>query len=211
MELIIHFSFGFLVAFIGSITPSMLNMTALKMRLQNNTRSSYRYILGVSLVVLLQTYIAVILSKYIIENPTVLEMIEKVGVFIFIILSVYFYKESKKEKSAIGENQQQQKRFFLTGITLSSLNMFAIPFFCGVVAFLDVFKLFRFDGFSVAFFILGAGFGTYSILFLYVKYAHKIQKKTGKLTKDITLVLSILTALVALLSIVKIAYKIIIT
>ncbi|MDA9092983.1 hypothetical protein N9J92_03915, partial [Polaribacter sp.] len=59
-------------------------------------------------------------------------------------------------------------------------------------------------------FVVGTGAGTFSILFFYVKYAPKIQEKTGKLTKDINLVLSILTAFLALLSLLKIAYKLIV-
>lgn len=203
------FVFGFFFSFTGSITPSMLNMTALKISLQNDVKFAKRYIFGVSLIVLLQTYIAVFLSKYIIQNPTILETIEKFGIVIFITLSVYFYKESKKEKLVVVNKSNKQKNFFLTGLTLSSLNMFAIPFFCATVAFLDVFKLFYFDVFSVAFFTLGTGIGTFSILSLYVKYAKNIQKKTGKLTKDINLILSVLTGFVAIFSIVKITYKLI--
>jgi threonine/homoserine/homoserine lactone efflux protein len=210
MDLMMHFLIGFLVAFVGSITPSMLNMTALKTRLQNDKKSAYRYILGVSVVVLLQAYIAVVLSKYIIENPTILEVIAQFGIVIFILLSVYFYKESKKEKLIVVDKNNSQTNFFLTGLTLSSLNMFAIPFFCGVVAFVDVFNWFSFDASSVAFFVLGSGIGTFSILFFYVKYAHKIQEKTGKLTKDINLVISIITASVALISILKMGYKLIV-
>jgi threonine/homoserine/homoserine lactone efflux protein len=210
MDLITHFIIGFLVAFIGSITPSMLNMTALKTRLQNNVKSANKYVLGVSVVVLLQAYIAVVLSKYIIENPTILDVISQFGIVIFILLSIYFYKESKKEKRAVADQRNAKTHFFLTGLTLSSLNMFAIPFYCGVVAFLDVFKWFCFETSPIVSFVVGTAVGTFTILFFYVKYAHKIQKKTGKLTQDINLVLSILTAVVALISILKIAYKLIV-
>ena len=210
MNLMTHFIIGFIVAFIGSITPSMLNMTALKIRLQKNVKSAHKYVLGVSVVVLLQAYIAVVLSKYILENPTILDVISQFGIVIFILLSIYFYKESKKQKIAVSNQKNSKTLFFLTGLILSSLNMFAIPFYCGVVAFLDVFKWFRFDISFVVSFVVGTGAGTFSILFFYVKYALKIQKKTGKITKDINLVLSILTAFLALLSLLKIAYKLII-
>jgi len=210
MNLMTHFIIGFLVAFIGSITPSMLNMTALKIRLQNNVKSAQKYVLGVSVVVLLQAYIAVVLSKYILENPTILDVISQFGIVIFILLSIYFYKESKKQKRAVSNQKNSKTLFFLTGLILSSLNMFAIPFYCGVVAFLDVFNCFRFDISFVVSFVVGTGAGTFSILFFYVKYAPKIQEKTGKLTKDINLVLSILTAFLALLSLLKIAYKLIV-
>ena len=110
MDLMMHFLIGFLVAFVGSITPSMLNMTALKTRLQNDKKSAYRNILGVSVVVLLQAYIAVVLSKYIIENPTILEVIAQFGIVIFILLSVYFYKESKKEKLIVVDKNNSQTK-----------------------------------------------------------------------------------------------------
>ena len=210
MNLMTHFIIGFLVAFIGSITPSMLNMTALKIRLQKNVKSAHKYVLGVSVVVLLQAYIAVVMSKYILENSTILDVISQFGIVIFILLSIYVYKESKKQKRAVSNQKNSKTLFFLTGLILSSLNMFAIPFYCGVVAFLDVFKWFRFDISFVVSFVVGTGAGTFSILFFYVKYALKIQKKTGKITKDINLVLSILTAFLALLSLLKIAYKLIV-
>ncbi|MBT4779201.1 MAG: LysE family transporter [Polaribacter sp.] len=210
MNLMTHFIIGFLVAFIGSITPSMLNMTALKIRLQKNVKSAHKYVLGVSVVVLLQAYIAVVLSKYILENPTILDVISQFGIVIFILLSIYFYKESKKQKRVVSNQKNSKTLFFLTGLILSSLNMFAIPFYFGVVAFLDVFNCFRFDISFVVSFVVGTGAGTFSILFFYVKYAPKIQEKTGKLTKDINLVLSILTAFLALLSLLKIAYKLIV-
>jgi threonine/homoserine/homoserine lactone efflux protein len=207
MDLITHLFFGFFFAFVGSITPSMLNMTALKISLENDKKSTIKYILGVSLIVLMQTYIAVVLTKYISENPTIIESLEKVGILIFIILSIYFYKESKKGRKNFKESKTKKQNHFITGITLSILNMFSIPFFCGTVVGLDVLNLFNFDIYPVLFFILGSGIGTFYILYLYAKFAIKIQKKTGKITKDINIVLSVLTAIVALLSIVKLIYN----
>jgi len=81
--------------------------------------------------------------------------------------------------------------------------MFAIPFFSGTVITLDVFKLFSFNLIPVLFFILGSIIGTFYILFLYGKFAKTIQSKTGKLTKDINIILSVLTALVAVFTIIK--------
>jgi threonine/homoserine/homoserine lactone efflux protein len=207
MGLITPFLFGFLVAFIGSITPSMLNMSALKISIQKDVKSAKRYVFGVSLVVLLQAYIAVFLSQYVIENPSILELIEQFGIGIFLLLSFYFYKESKKEKAIIQIPKTKQTNDVLFGMTLSALNMFAIPFFCGVVAFLEFVHLFSFALYPVLLFCFGAGLGTFGILFLYVKYAQKIQQKTGKFTQDINLFLSILTALVAIISLIKQGYQ----
>jgi len=68
---------------------------------------------------------------------------------------------------------------------------------------LDNFTLFYFDTIPILFFILGSVLGTFYILFLYGKFAKIIQKKTGKLIRDVNLVLSILTGLVAVVTLIK--------
>jgi threonine/homoserine/homoserine lactone efflux protein len=197
------FFFGFFFSFTGSITPSMLNMTALKISLEKGRSAANKYALGVALLVVPQIYIALILTKYITENPKILETFDKVGVVIFMLLSFYFYNESKKSKVKVDAKTTKKENPFLTGITLSLLNMFAIPFFCGIIVLLDNFTLFYFDTIPILFFILGSVLGTFYILFLYGKFAKIIQKKTGKLIRDINLILSILTGLVAVFTLIK--------
>ena len=203
MTIILLFFFGFFFSFVGSITPSMLNMTSLKISLEKGREAANKYALGISLIVSLQTYIAVILTKYIAENPSILETLDKIGIVIFILLSYYFYKESKKDKINVEELKPKKENPFLTGITLSSLNMFAIPFFCGTVILLDSFNLFIFEFIPILAFVFGSVLGTFYILFLYGKFAKIIQQKTGKLTKDINIILSIITAFVAIITIIK--------
>ena len=203
MILISLFFFGFFSSFIGSITPSMLNMTAIKVSLEKGIEASKKYALGVSLVAIPQVVIAVILTKYIAENPTILETLEKAGIVVFIGLSYYFYNESKKGKIKTESIKFKKENPFLIGITLSFLNMFAIPFFCGIIVALDLFELFSFEVFPIFFFILGTILGTFCILFVYARFANIIQQKTGKLTKDINIILSVLTALVALITFIK--------
>ena len=197
------FFFGFFFSFAGSITPSMLNMTALKISLEKGREATKKYALGVSLVAIPQVVIAVILTKYIAENPTILETLEKAGIVIFIGLSYYFYNESKKGKIKTESRNAKKESPFLTGIILSFLNMFAIPFFCGIIVVLDLFEFFSFEVFPIFFFILGTVLGTFCILLLYGKFAKSIQQKTGKFTKDINIILAILTALVAVITFVK--------
>ena len=207
MIFISTFFFGFFFSFVGSITPSMLNMTALKVSLEKGREAANKYALGVSLIVIPQVIIAVFLTKYITDNPKILETLEKAGIVIFILLSFYFYKESQKSKIKVEVVKPKKETPFLAGITLSLLNMFAIPFFCGVIVSLDVFQLFSFDVLPVLFFTFGSILGTFYILFLYGKFAKIIQQKTGKLTKDINLILAILTGLVAVFSLIKLFFN----
>jgi threonine/homoserine/homoserine lactone efflux protein len=144
MILVSHFFFGFIFSFLGSITPSMLNMTALKISLENGKKELNKYAIGVSVVALPQAYIAVFLTKGIVENPLIIETLEKIAIVIFVFLSYYFYRESKKRKIKIETGAVKKENAFLAGITLSVLNMFSIPFFCGIVATLDAFNRFSF-------------------------------------------------------------------
>lgn len=203
MDLMCLFFFGFFFSFVGSITPSMLNITALKVSLEKGREAVNKYALGVSIVVIPQIYIAVILTAYITENPKILETLDKFGIVIFILLAFYFYRESKKNNIKADALKTKKENPFLTGIMLSLLNMFAIPFFCGTAILLDTFHFFSFDFLSILFFIIGAVIGTFYILFLYGKFAKKIQQKTGKLTKDINIILAILTAFVAVFTLIK--------
>jgi threonine/homoserine/homoserine lactone efflux protein len=207
MSILLHFIFGFVFSFIGSTTPSMLNMTALKISLEKNEKEANYYSLGVSLVVFIQAYIAILLTRYIYENPSFLESLEKAGIVIFFLLSIYFLKQSKSKKQKVEASKDRKGNSFLSGALLSSLNMFSIPFFCGTAATLEMFNLMSFDTLPVVLFIIGSAIGTFCILFLYGKYAKAIQKKTGKLTKDISLVLSMITGFVAVFMLIKIFFN----
>jgi len=181
-------------------------MTALKISLEKGRKATNSYALGVAIIVIPQAIVAVVLTKYIADNPIILETLEKAGIFIFMLLSYYFYRESKKAKSKVEEVKAKKENYFLTGITLSVINMFAIPFFCGIIILLDTFKLFSFHFMPVVSFLFGTALGAFYILFLYGKFAKIIQLKTGKLTNDINLILAILTAAVAIFTIVKLFF-----
>ena len=81
--------------------------------------------------------------------------------------------------------------------------MFAIPFFCGSAVFLMTFNLFSFDIVSTLLFVVGSVIGTYFILYLYGRFANRIQQKTGDLTNNINLILSFITAGFAMFTFVK--------
>ena len=63
MSLVLHFILGFITSFLGTLTPSMLNMTAAKISLNKSKSDAVKFAIGVSIVVLLQAYIAVFVYK----------------------------------------------------------------------------------------------------------------------------------------------------
>lgn len=192
----------FIFSFLGFTPPSVLNMTALKIRLKGDKKQFTQFTLGVSIIVLLQAYLSIYLTEYIVNNPSFLEVLEKTGIVVLCVLSIYFYKAYKKEKKEVSFHKNSKNSFF-AGLVLAVLNMFAIPFFCGIVAFLVSFNVMHFDTISILSFVIGAVLGAYFILLLYGKYAFKIQQKTGSLTNKINLILCFITAGFGLFTLLK--------
>ena len=194
------FFFGFIFSFLGFTLPSVLNMTALKIRLDGSKKEFSNFTLGVSLVVFIQAYVSIYIIEYLSDNRAFIELLEKSGIVVLLFLSVYFYKQNQKEKKQI---EIRRKNSFFVGVFLSTLNMFAIPFFCGSAVFLMTFNLFSFDIVSTLLFVVGSVIGTYFILYLYGRFANRIQQKTGDLTNNINLILSFITAGFAMFTFVK--------
>lgn len=196
------FILGFLFSFLGYTPPSVLNMTALKIKLQKEPKDFNYFLFGVLITVLFQVYISVYLTKYLSFNYKIIKVLEQSGIIVLLFLSFYFYLQNKREKKQVVITKRQ-KYTFINGVVLSLLNMFAIPFFCGIIALLSSFELMKLDVSSIFVFVLGSVSGTFYVLYLYGKFADKIQQKTGKLTNNINLVLSIITGGLALFTFIK--------
>ncbi|MCF6169080.1 hypothetical protein [Lutibacter sp.] len=54
MSLILHFIVGFITSFLGTLTPSMLNMTAAKISINKSKSDAVKFAVGVSIIVLFQ-------------------------------------------------------------------------------------------------------------------------------------------------------------
>ena len=204
--MILHFILGFITSYLGTLTPSMLNMTTAKISLNRSKQDAVRFAIGVSVVVLLQAYIAILLTKYLRANPDFVQALQKIAAVIFIILSFYFYRQSKKEKDPKDSVKEKVGNSFVGGLLLSALNMFSIPFYCGVTTALDVAGWFQFSQKNILFFVLGSALGTFVLLFMYANYAELIQSKSKGIAKNLNIILSILTGLLALITFINLLF-----
>ena len=74
---------GILTAYIGSIPPSMLNMTAAKISLEKDKKTALQFAIGVSSVVFIQALLALLFLKAIHSNPLILDSIQIISIIIF--------------------------------------------------------------------------------------------------------------------------------
>ncbi len=204
MSLVLHFILGFITSFLGTLTPSMLNMTAAKISLNKSKSDAVKFAIGVSIVVLLQAYIAVLFTKFLRSNPDFVQSLQKIAIVIFALLSFYFYRQSKKDKVPTESIKEKAGNSFSVGLLLSSLNMFSIPFYCGVTTALDVAGWLQFSQQNIIIFVFGSALGTFTLLYMYANFAKTIQLKSKGLAKNLNLILSILTGVLAFFTLISI-------
>lgn len=204
MNIAVPFILGFATSFLGTIFPSMLNMTAVKTSLDKSNKEAVRFALGVSIVVLAQAYLAIVFAQHLHENPRFLQNIQIIGAGTFTALSVYFFIQSKKE------TQHKEKRrganSFMIGVVLSSLNMFAIPFFCEIASVLGMFGWLQFEQISTTTFVIGSAIGTFCLLNIYIIHAQKIKDRSKKVMKDMNIALAALTGILAIITLLNILF-----
>jgi threonine/homoserine/homoserine lactone efflux protein len=204
MALLLHFFFGFSTSFLGMITPGMLNMTAVRISLEKSRKDALKFTFGVSLVVFAQAYLAVLFTRYFSGHPSFIETLKKIAAVVFLFLSIYFYRQYRRNKDRKDQKEKIYKNSFKTGLTLSLLNMFAIPFYYWVTTVLDVAGVLQFSPLYIFFFVTGSTSGTFLLLNTYSKYARRIQIPKKRKSNDINLILSILTGLISILTLFKI-------
>ncbi len=204
MNIAMPFILGFTTSFLGTVFPSMLNMTAVKTSIDKNNKEAVRYAMGVSVIVLFQAYLAILFAKHLHENPAFLSNVQLIGAVTFAILSAYFFRQSKRDKRST--TNKRTTNSFMVGIVLSSLNMFAIPFFCEIASVLGMFGWLQFEQMTIAVFVVGSAIGTFCLLNLYIVYAQKIRNRSQRVLKDMNTVLAILTGALAIITLLNLLF-----
>lgn len=196
---------GLITSYLGSITPSMLNITAIKLRLENGKKNAIQFAFGVAFIVIFQAYIGLYILTILNQYPSILDQLQIVIVIVFAALSIFFYLKSRKDRQedlAI-DTPKKIKNGFLIGVSLSSINMFAIPFFCGVGAMLNLYDWFLLEPLSMLAFSLGSSIGAFFILYHYILLAEKIRPRLQSYTQHFNMALAVLTGFLALFTFFK--------
>jgi threonine/homoserine/homoserine lactone efflux protein len=209
LSLTITFFIGLIVTLIGVIPPGLLNMTAAKISLKDGHSRGIVFSIGVSLTVIAQTYIAVLFARYLSNHSDIVDILQRVALVIFVLISVYylFIAKEKPQSSEDINNRSKRNRFFF-GMFLSSLNMFPIPYQAYMSITLSSFGLMDFEKTNIISYVAGAAMGTFVMLYIYIFFFDKI--KSQKLTshKNMNLSIGIITAVIALITLINVIKEI---
>ncbi|MEJ7768826.1 MAG: LysE family transporter [Chitinophagaceae bacterium] len=127
-DLIRVFSTGLLISVLGSLPLGTLNVTAMQVSVQENSRQAIKFSLGAALVEILYVRISLKGMDWVMENQRLFRILEWVTVFLFIALAISSFitaRKSRDQKNILLDNNMNR---FLLGFTMSAVNPVQIPF-----------------------------------------------------------------------------------
>ncbi len=184
------------IAVLGFVPPGMMNMTVVKVALEQSKKKALQFILGTLTILFAQAFVAVSFSQFLTENPVIIKILSYLAIAVFFALSFMFYKNAKSQNVREG----LANGTFFSGIKMASLNMLAVPFFLTNSIILKSNKLFFSSLQNNLLFAFGALFGCFLVFFSYMLLANFIQRRAVFIAKNINYILSILFLFLAILA-----------
>ncbi len=206
-HLLILFLTTFLAAFVASAPPGLLNVNAAKTSVEKGKGNGIIFGLGVAVMVMLQTYVAVRIAKYLSRNPEVIGMLLQIALVVFATLAIFFFLKGRKQNNHSTEFGQAKKRSsFSKGLFLAAINLLTIPYYSGLNTLFHGQGFMNYEVIDEVIFILAAGFGTFLVMYLYAFYFNKMEQKTKRFSKNSNYILSVLMVVLLMITIIKMCY-----
>ncbi len=204
-QLLALFVATFSAAFMASAPPGLLNVNAAKTSVEKGKNNGVMFGLGVALMVMMQTYLAVRIAKYLSRNPDVVDLLLKIALVVFAALALFFFFKAKKENVAPLLQEEGKKRgSFTKGMFLAAINLLTIPYYSGLNSVFHSQDLMRYTVLDEVIFIFAAGLGTFLVMYLYVFYFNKMEHKTNRFSKNSNYILSILMVVLFLITLFRV-------
>ncbi|WP_222981899.1 LysE family transporter [Flagellimonas meishanensis] len=207
-HILILFFATFSAAFMATVPPGLLNMNAAKTSVEKGKKNGVIFSMGVSSMIMLQAYIAVLISKFLYRNPEVIDLLLKIAIAVFAFFAIYFFITAKRNKDQRPkEVKVSKKNSFYKGMLLAALNLLTIPYYSGLNAMWNEAGWIQFKAQDIITFVLAAGMGTFSVLYLYTFYFNKLETRTNRFSKNSNYILSALMLVLLVITVIRIFYR----
>ena len=204
MSVLLNFSIGFLAALIGVIPPGLLNMYAAKISMKEGRKAGFMFSFGVCITVMLQTYLALIFARFLDMHPEYVALLQKVGLGIFICLTVYFLFIAKDTSRQVPEGMKRSKtNHFFSGMLLAVLNLLPLPYWLYISITFSGFGWFSFEQMALLAALVASGLGTFSMLAIYVWFFRKKERPQRK-GINMNYIIGGITAIISVITFIKI-------
>jgi threonine/homoserine/homoserine lactone efflux protein len=198
---------GYLMAFLGLMSPGLLTMTTLNTAIDKGRKRAVKFVIGAVIPIILQAHIALLGSEYLRAHPEIIKRFSKIAVFVFLILSVYFFHQYNKRKQIVKSARFSIDNSFINGLTVSLINPLAIPFYFTYTALLEMKGILEFKQPFISIFVAGAVLGAFSILSIYANNAPRLMSRLQFIARHFKLILAIVMFILSVAAFIN-AYKI---
>ncbi len=198
------FLITYFAALLGVVPPGLVNMTVAKTCVEHGKKNGLYVAVGASIVVLFQALIAVLLAKYIFDNPFVRNVLLRAGLVIFFLLAIFFFVKARRDPHIETNSKKANANSILKGMLIAALNIFPIPFFVALAAALNVGGNLSYDWFLMLTFITAASLGTFTTLYFYVLSFIKIEDKSEIFAKYSNYFMAALMLILVIVTLIRI-------
>lgn len=204
MGVFLNFIIGYIASFVGVIPPGFLNLSAAKISMKEGRKKGLLFSIGVSVTVMLQTFIGLVFARYLDKHPEYVDMLQKVALGIFICITIYFFFIAKDTRRPIRKDVDKPRsgRLF-AGMLLAALNLLPLPYWVYISITFAGFGWFSFDQMALWSTVLASGMGTFTILVVYVQFfRRKENKPISKI--NMNYIIGFITAAISVITFIKI-------
>lgn len=206
-HLFILFFATFSAAFMATVPPGLLNMNAAKVSVEKGKTNGIIFSIGVSTMIMLQATVAVYISRFLDNNPEVIALLLKIATVVFAFFAVYFFWAAKRNMVPKPELVKiSKKNSFFKGIGLAAVNLLTIPYYSGLNIMWNASGWIQFKVWDIAIFIMAAGLGTFTVLYMYTIYFDKLESKTNRFSQNSNYILSGLMLILLGITLFRIFY-----
>ncbi|MDB5255343.1 MAG: hypothetical protein JWM14_38 [Chitinophagaceae bacterium] len=192
MELLIGFvlvfGLGFGISFAGSIPPAGVNLTAIRISMEQGKTQAMWFSFGAIIIEGILCFAALRFASFIASHQEINFWIKWIAVPVFLIMGIAtLWPSSDAPVDVEGKTIKKNhwwKTNFTYGMFLCGINPMQIPFWLVWGTFFYAKGWLPYDLASTLVFVIGAVSGTYLLLYLFVVYAAKVMSRilTGHLS-----------------------------
>lgn len=194
---------GFVVAFLGLLPPGMINMTALKVSMEAGRRDALFFILGATVINVVEAFIAVTFIQFLVRHPQIIDYLNYGAIAIFLGLAIFFFYHAHHADQELVADERLSNPF-LAGLVVSAMNLMTVPYFVGAGAILKTQGWLQVDAPHNYLFGLGAMVGVFLLFFLYIWFADFIQRRVKFISRNINYILSVVFVALAVLAVLNV-------
>ncbi|MEP6796338.1 MAG: LysE family transporter [Saprospiraceae bacterium] len=182
MGFLIHFGWGWLCSFLGSLPVGSINLSVTEAAIKRGVRVGLFMGMGASLVEFFQSYIALSFYHILTHNPNMERTIIMICIPIFLIIGLFYFF---KKNNTLNHASSRASHFigFAKGLMLSSLNMIAIPYYVFIGGYLHSSDYISLKAKFIAAFAFGVVIGSFMVFILYAKLGQVIKNKSEKMSR----------------------------